>query len=166
MYEDMLKEMQDKMKPVSDIAEINKSTAERLISLQSEYLTDMFNSGLAQMKALSEVKEPKSAMELQIKYFKEMEAKLTNVAEQEIAALSSAREKLTDIIEKSVADMAEMPAMGDMASYLKETQEKFMAEFKNTQDKMLNTQKEVMEHAQENAEKVTKTTTRPTRKTS
>lgn len=59
MYEDLMKDMQDKMKPVTEMAEINKTTAEKLISLQSEYMTELFNTGIAQMKALSDIKEPK-----------------------------------------------------------------------------------------------------------
>ena len=124
MYEDMMKDMQDKLKPVTDMAEINKSTAEKLIALQSEYLTDLFNSGLAQMKALSEVKEPKSAFELQVKYFKELEAKLTNVAEKELAALTAAKEQLTDLVEKSVADLSEAPALTEVTKFMQAAQEK------------------------------------------
>ena len=124
MYEDMMKDMQDKMKPVTEMAEVNKSTAEKLIALQSEYLTDLFNSGLAQMKALTEVKEPKAAMELQIKYFKDLEAKLTNVAEKEIATLTAAKEQLTEIVEKSVSELAEAPALTEITKFMQSTQEK------------------------------------------
>ncbi len=124
MYEDMMKDVQNKMKPVTDMAEINKSTAEKLISLQTEYVTDLFNSGLAQMKALSEVKEPKAAIELQVKYFKDLEAKLTNVAEKEIATLTSAKEQLTELVEKGVSEMSEVPAMADVTKLMQTAQEK------------------------------------------
>ncbi|WP_372737891.1 phasin family protein [Neptunomonas sp.] len=124
MYEDMMKDVQNKMKPVTDMAEINKSTAEKLISLQTEYVTDLFNSGLAQMKALSEVKEPKAAIELQVKYFKDLEAKLTNVAEKEIATLTSAKEQLTELVEKGVSEMSEVPAMADVTKFMQTAQEK------------------------------------------
>jgi hypothetical protein len=124
MYEDILKDMQEKMKPVTEMAEINKDTAEKLISLQSEYMTDLFNTGIAQMKALGEVKEPKTALEMQVKYFKEIEAKMTDTAEKELAAISSAKEKLTDIIEKSMFDMSEAPMMTEMTKFMKTAQEK------------------------------------------
>lgn len=125
MYEDMMKDMQEKMKPVTEMAEVNKTTAEKLISLQSEYLTDLFNSGLAQMKALSEVKEPQAAFELQVKYFKDLEAKLTNVAEQELAALATAKEQLTELVEKSVSEMNESPVVTEMTKMMHDAQEKF-----------------------------------------
>ncbi|BBB29752.1 phasin family protein [Neptunomonas japonica] len=124
MYEDMMKDVQNKMKPVTDMAEINKSTAEKLISLQTAYVTDLFNAGVAQMKALSETKEPKAAIELQVKYFKDLEAKLTNVAEQEIATLTAAKEQLTEIVEKGVSDMSEVPAMADVTKFIQTAQEK------------------------------------------
>lgn len=124
MYEDMMKDVQNKMKPVTDMAEINKSTAEKLISLQTAYVTDLFNAGVAQMKALSETKEPKAAIELQVKYFKDLEAKLTNVAEQEIATLTAAKEQLTDIVEKGVSEMSEVPAMADVTKFIQTAQEK------------------------------------------
>jgi hypothetical protein len=124
MYEDILKDMQEKMKPVTEMAEINKVTAEKLISLQSEYMTDLFNTGIAQMKALGEVKEPKTALEMQVKYFKEIEAKMTDTAEKELAAISSAKEKLTDIIEKSMFDMSDAPMMTEMTKFMKTAQEK------------------------------------------
>ena len=51
MYDDMLKEMKDKMAPVVEMAEINKKTAETLVSLQTEYLSDFVNASLAQIKS-------------------------------------------------------------------------------------------------------------------
>lgn len=105
MYDDMLKEMKDKMAPVVEMAEINKKTAETLISLQSEYFSDFVTSGLAQVKALTEVKEPKEAFELQVKYIKELEGKISGTAEKEMAALTDAKEQLTALIEKSVSEI-------------------------------------------------------------
>ncbi|KEA63891.1 hypothetical protein ADIMK_2018 [Marinobacterium lacunae] len=117
MYDDMLKEMKDKMAPVVEMAEINKKTAETLISLQSEYFSDFVTSGLAQVKALTEIKEPKEAFELQVKYIKEMESKITGTAEKEMAALTDAKEQLTALVEKSVAEMGEMPYFTDLSKF-------------------------------------------------
>lgn len=124
MYEEMLKNMQEKMKPVTEMAEVNKSTTEKLITLRSEYMTDLFNTGLNQMKAWSEVKEPKAAFELQMKHFKDLEAKLTNAAEKELATLTEAREQLTDVVEKSIADMNDAPFMAEVSKFMQNAQEK------------------------------------------
>lgn len=115
MYEDM----KDKMKPVMDMAEINKKTTETLIALQSQYVSEFVNSSLSQMKALTETKEPKAAFEAQVKYLKDVEAKLTDVAEKEMAALTSAREELTGIIEKSVTDMSSSPYFAELQKFMK-----------------------------------------------
>ncbi|WP_432694974.1 phasin family protein [Marinobacterium sp. YM272] len=115
MYEDM----KDKMKPVMDMAEINKKTTEALISLQSQYVSDFVNSSLTQMKALTETKEPKAAFEAQVKYLKDVEAKLTDVAEKEMAALTTAREELTSIIEQSVSDMSSSPYFAELQKFMK-----------------------------------------------
>lgn len=109
MYDDMLKEMKEKMAPVVEMAEINKKTAETLISLQSDYFSDFVNSSLAQVKALTEVKDPKEAFDLQVKYFKELEGKMTGIAEKEMAALTQAKDELTTVVEKSVSEMGDMP---------------------------------------------------------
>ena len=108
MYEDMMKDLKEKMQPVVEMTEINKKAAEKLIALQSSCVTDLFNAGLSQVKAMSEVREPKAAVELQVKFIKEVEAKITDVAEQEIATLTEARDQLTEIVEKSISEMTEM----------------------------------------------------------
>ncbi|WP_432694973.1 phasin family protein [Marinobacterium sp. YM272] len=109
MYDDMLKEMKEKMAPVVEMAEINKKTAETLISLQSDYFSDFVNSSLAQVKALTEVKEPKEAFDLQVKFYKELEGKITGTAEKEMAALTKANEEITAIVEKSMSEMGDLP---------------------------------------------------------
>lgn len=119
MYEDMMKDLKEKMQPVVDMTEINKKAAEKLIALQSSCMTDLFNAGLSQVKAMSEVREPKAAVELQVKFFKDVEAKITDVAEQEIATLTEARDQLTEIVEKSISEITEMPTsyFGDFSQF-------------------------------------------------
>ncbi|MBS99710.1 MAG: hypothetical protein CMI01_13665 [Oceanospirillaceae bacterium] len=115
----MYEEMKDKMKPVMDMAEINKKTTETLIALQSQYVSDFVNSSLSQMKTLTETKEPKAAFEAQVKYLKEVEAKLTDVAEKEMAALTEAREALSGIVEKSVGDISSTPYFAELQKFMK-----------------------------------------------
>jgi hypothetical protein len=110
----MYDKMKESMQPMVDMAEINKKTTEKLIALQSSYVSDFVNASLTQMKTLSEVREPKAALELQVKYLKEIESKLTDVAEKEMAALVEAKEQLTGLVEKSVADMGDMKDLKDM----------------------------------------------------
>ncbi|MBV0931789.1 phasin family protein [Marinobacterium weihaiense] len=118
----MYDKMKDSMKPVMDMAEINKKTTEKLIALQSGYVSEFVNASLNQMKTLAEVREPKAAVELQVKYLKEVESKLTDVAEKEMAALAEAKEQLTELVEKSVTDMGDvqnMPFMAELQKFMK-----------------------------------------------
>lgn len=109
MYDNMLKEMQDKMKPVTELAEINKKAVEKIFALQSGYFADCVNASLAQVKALAEVKEPKQALELQMGFIKQQEAKWTEVAEQELATLNEVREEVSSLFEQSLGSLSEMP---------------------------------------------------------
>lgn len=125
--QNIIKDMQDKMAPVTLLTEINKSTAEKLIAIQTEYMTDLFNTGIAQMKALSGVHEPKEAFELQIKYFKELDAKLVNVAEKEVAALSETKEQLLDVVEKNLSEMTNMSdiyGLTEVSKFMQNVQKK------------------------------------------
>ncbi|MBV0931788.1 phasin family protein [Marinobacterium weihaiense] len=111
MYDNMLKEMQDKMKPVADLAEANRKAAEKIFALQSAFFTDSVNAGLAQVKALSEVKEPKEVFELQMSFIKSQEAKWTDTAEQELAALNEVREEASALFEQSLSSLGDMSYM-------------------------------------------------------
>ncbi|WP_428034897.1 phasin family protein [Amphritea sp.] len=120
MYEDMMKDVKENMKPVVDMAEINKKAAEKLIALQSGYVSDFVNATMAQMQALSSIKDPKEAIELQVEYVKTLEAKLSSVAEEEMAALNSAKEELTAVIEKSFAGLGlkDMNYFEDLSKFM------------------------------------------------
>jgi len=122
MSENLLKDMEEKLQPVKekmqpalDMAEINKTAAERLIALQSEYMADFFNSSLAQFKALTEVREPQDALKLQVEFFKTLDAKFTDIAEKELAVLTSAKDQLTDLIEKSFAELGDAPFLSELS---------------------------------------------------
>lgn len=116
----MMKDVQENMKPVVDMAEINKKAAEKLIELQSGYVSDFVNATMAQMQALSSIKDPKEAIDLQVEYVKTLEAKLSNVAEEEMAALNDAKTELTAIIEKSFSGLGlkDMNYFEDLSKFM------------------------------------------------
>ena len=114
----MMNEFKDSMKPVMDMVEINKKTAEKLIALQSAYVTEVVNASLSQMKTLAETKDPKAALDLQVKFLKDAESKMTEVAEKEIAALSEAKTELTTLVEKSMTDLASAQPFADLQKFM------------------------------------------------
>ncbi len=119
---DALKEMQEKMKPVTALTEANQKAVEKIFALQSEYFTDCVNASLAQVKALAEVKEPKEVIQLQMEFLKAQEAKWSEVTEKELAAMTEVREQASALFEESLLSFGsdlpkfEMPAM-DMSSF-------------------------------------------------
>jgi hypothetical protein len=119
MYNEMINNFKAQMAPFTQMATINQKAVEKLVAIQQEAATELFNTGVAQAKALVEVKEPKAALDLQVAYFKNLEAKLTAVAEEEITTLNAARNELTAVLEKSVAEMTETAekAMKDFGSF-------------------------------------------------
>ncbi len=124
MFQDKMKDIQENLVPVTMITDINKSAAEKLIALQTECMTDLFNTGLAQMQALSSVREPKEVFELQIKFFKELDAKLANITEKEVTMLSETKEQLVDVIEKNISGMPDMYGMADATKLMQYAREK------------------------------------------
>ena len=123
MYDDLMKDVQEKMQPAIDVAEVNKKALETLFSLQSEYVTDFVDSSVAQLKALSEVKDAKDAIDLQVEFFKNLEVKMTSVAEKELAALTTAKDEISGIVEKSLTEIKEMPYVTDFNKFVTEATE-------------------------------------------
>lgn len=115
----MYEQMKEQMKPVMDMAEINKKTTETLVSLQSQYISDFMSSSMSQMKSLSQTKDPKAAFESQVSFLKEIEAKMTEVAEKEMAALSDAKSELSALMEKSMSDAASSPYFKELQKFMK-----------------------------------------------
>ncbi|WP_372739888.1 phasin family protein [Neptunomonas sp.] len=124
MPQDTMKDVKEALVPVTKITDINKSAAEKLIALQTEYMTDLFNTGVAQMQALSRVREPKDVFELQIKFFKELDAKLANITEKEVTMLSETKEQLIDVLETHISAMPDMYGMADATKLMQYAQEK------------------------------------------
>ncbi|MGB0663179.1 MAG: phasin family protein [Pontibacterium sp.] len=123
MYEDLMKEMKEKMQPFMTMSEINKTAAEKIFTLQSEYFTDFVNSSVEQLKALTEVKDPKALMEFQLAYAKTLESKMTSVAEEEMAAISEAQEKISAIIEKSLEEVGSADYFAEVSKYINDLTE-------------------------------------------
>ncbi|WP_372739894.1 phasin family protein [Neptunomonas sp.] len=124
MPQDKLKDVKEALAPVTKITDINKSVAEKLIALQTEYMADLFNTGMAQMLALSSVREPKDLFGLQVKFFKKLDANLANITEKEVTMLSETQEQLLDVLETHISAMPDMYGMADATKLMQYAQEK------------------------------------------
>ena len=99
MYDKMMEDMKARMQPALDLAETNKKAMETLASVQKDSLHDLVNASLEQFKAVAQCKEPQAALDLQVKFYKELEIKMTNTAEKSIAAISEAKEAYVATVE-------------------------------------------------------------------
>lgn len=111
MYEKYFEDMQVRMKPVLDLAEANKQAMERLASLQKESMTEVVNASVEQFKELSQCSDAQSALDLQLKFYKALEAKMNDTAEKSISAINEVKEMfvstMEDSVKKTTAEMEE-----------------------------------------------------------
>ena len=104
----MTNELADLFKPVQVLVEINTKTVEALVSLQKASAEDLTNASVAQFKALCECKDPKAVLDLQVTFYKSVEAKLAETTEQSIAAMTSAKDAYVATVEESGKKVTEM----------------------------------------------------------
>ena len=105
---EMSKEIEALFKPMQDLAEVNTKTVETLVSLQKAYIEELANASVEQFKTLCECKDPKAAMDLQVKFYKSVEAKMTEAAEKGVAAMTVAKDAYVATVEESTKQATEM----------------------------------------------------------
>lgn len=105
---EMSKEIEELFKPMKELAEVNTKTVETLVSLQKAYVEELANASVEQFKTLCECKDPKSALDLQVKFYKSVEAKMTEAAEKSVAAMSEAKDAYVATVEESSKKVTEM----------------------------------------------------------
>ncbi len=105
MYDKVVKEAQDNMKPVLDMVAINSAAVEKLVKQQADYMSELLNSGLNQARTVSEAKDPNAAVEAQKAYVEEMSSKLMEAAKQNLDVMMEAKDALAKVVEASVKDV-------------------------------------------------------------
>jgi len=105
MYDKVVKEAQDNMKPVLDMVAINSAAVEKLVKQQADYMSELLNSGLNQARTVSEAKDPNAAVEAQKAYVEEMSSKLMEAAKQNLDVMMEAKDALAKVVETSVKDV-------------------------------------------------------------
>ncbi len=105
---EMSQEIADLFKPMQALADVNTKTVETLVALQKAYVEELTNASVEQFKTLCECKDPKAAMDLQVKFYKSVEAKMTETAEKSVAAMTVAKDAYVASMEESTKKAAEM----------------------------------------------------------
>jgi len=105
MYDKVVKEAQDNMKPVLDMVAINSEAVEKLVKQQANYMSELLNAGLNQARTVSQAKDPTAAVEAQKVYVEEMSSKLMEAAKQNLDVMMEAKDALAKVVETSVKDV-------------------------------------------------------------
>ena len=116
---ELSKEVAELFKPMQTLADVNTKTVETLIALQKAYIEELTNASVEQFKTLCECKDPKAALDLQVKFYKAVEAKMNEAAEKGVAAMTEAKDaylatveesskKVTEIAEETAKKVAEL----------------------------------------------------------
>ncbi|MEH6823224.1 MAG: phasin family protein [Motiliproteus sp.] len=106
MYDNLFVDMNTRIKPVMDLIETNKKVLEKLAGVQKDSMSDVVSASMEQFQALAQCKDPKAALELQVKFFKALEAKMTDTTEKSIAAFTEAKDAFSAVIEESAKTTA------------------------------------------------------------
>jgi phasin family protein len=107
------KEVADLFKPMQDLVDVNTKTVETLVALQKAYVEELANASVEQFKTLCECKDPKAALDLQVQFYKSVEAKMTETAEKSVVAMTEAKDAYVSTVEESgkkVTELAEEAA--------------------------------------------------------
>lgn len=123
MYENMLKDVQESFRPMMDMVEINTKTAEKMFALQSEYMNSLVNTTMSQVQELTAVTDPQQFLDLQMQFVKQIETQFTEVAEKELATISTASDELTDIVKTNLDSITqtELSYMDEVSRLLSNT---------------------------------------------
>ncbi len=107
MYDQIFADLNTRMQPIIELAENNRKTMETLANLQKESMTDVISTSLEQIRELVQCKDPKAVLDQQVKFFKALEANMTETTEKSVAAINEAKDAFVAVVEDSVKKTSE-----------------------------------------------------------
>ena len=94
--------MEEAMKPVTDMIELNKKTLETLAEKQTALVKSLFDGSVAQAKELSATTDLSSAMASQKTYLEGVQKQLVEAAQDTQAVLIGARDEAAEAVKTAV----------------------------------------------------------------
>ena len=94
--------MEEAMKPVTNMIELNKKTLETLAEKQTALVTSLFDGSVAQAKELSATTDLSSAMASQKTYLEGVQKQLVEAAQDTQAVLVGARDEAAEAVKTAV----------------------------------------------------------------
>ncbi len=120
MIDSMFKDVSVNFKPFVDAAEINTATTSKLVQMQAAFVTDMLTAGLANTKAVAEMKDPKEVFEAQQGFARDFGQKFADAAQQQFETLTEAKEEIQKLAQDSFSvQPAAAPAAATKATRTK-----------------------------------------------
>ena len=94
--------MEEAMKPITDMIELNKKTLETLTEKQTALVKSLFDGSVAQAKELSATTDLSSAMASQKTYLEGVQKQLVEAAQDTQAVLVGARDEAAEAVKTAV----------------------------------------------------------------
>ena len=94
--------MEEAMKPVTDMIELNKKTLETLTEKQTALVKSLFDGSVAQAKELTATTDLSSAMASQKTYLEGVQKQLVEAAQDTQAVLVGARDEAAEAVKTAV----------------------------------------------------------------
>lgn len=104
MFDKMNEQMQNSLKPVTDLANLNAKAFEQLAQQQSNLFSALMTGGVAFAQSSAENKDLTSIVEAQKTYAQEVQETVVNAAKESHAIISQTQEQSGDLLKKVMQD--------------------------------------------------------------
>ena len=95
-------QVENAMKPLNSLVELNTKTVEQLISQQTALITSILNDSVAQTKALSSQTDFTAAVESQKSFNETLQTKVSASAKEAFDVVSKTSEEVTSLVKDAV----------------------------------------------------------------
>jgi phasin family protein len=95
-------QVENAMKPLNSLVELNTKTVEQLISQQTALITSILNDSVAQTKALSSQTDFNAAVESQKSFNEALQTKVSDSAKEAFDVVSKTSEEVTSLVKDAV----------------------------------------------------------------
>ena len=113
MFEKLMTDAREQMKPMLDVVALNTSTMEKVAKQNGEALNDAFNKGVEHARKVTTLTDPNAFVEAQQSYAKDLGEAMVNVGKANIEVFNEAREQYSTWLQNSFS--AWVPAVAPAA---------------------------------------------------
>ncbi|MFT5708967.1 MAG: phasin family protein [Oceanospirillaceae bacterium] len=104
MFDKMNEQMQNSLKPLTDLANLNAKAFEQLAQQQSNLFSSLMSGGVAFAQKSAENKDVNTLAESQKTYAQEVQETVVSAAEESYAIISQTQEKSSELLKQVMED--------------------------------------------------------------